>query len=152
MARHKWNPKKITGSFKGQVGSRSFAIDLAQGYMDGTFLTAEYNEDRVTAHVGSDGTTTFVLNPNELALVTVTLVQGSPVHQLLSQLVPSAKRNFMPVGTLNFDDLNGQTKIKSADAVIQKTAPVAFGKDVQGWAWSFLLAEAEINPGGAEDF
>lgn len=152
MARHKWNPKKITGSFKGLAGSRNFAVDLGQGYMDGTFLTAEYNEDRVTAHTGADGTTTFVLNPNETALVVVTFVQGSDVHAFLSQLVPSAKRNFMPVGTLNFDDLNGQTKIKSANAVIQKTAPVSFGKDVSGWAWSFLLAEAEINPGGAVDF
>lgn len=152
MARHKWNPKKITGSFKGQIGARPFAVDLSQGFMDGTFLTAEYNEDRVTVHNGADGTTTFVLNPNETALVVVTFVQGSSVHQLLSQLVPSSKRNYMPVGTLNFDDLNGQSKIKSSDTVIQKHAPIAFGKDVQGWAWSFILADAEINVGGAEDF
>lgn len=152
MARYKWNPKKITSSFKGTIGQRPFAVDLSTGFMDGTFLTAEFDEDRVTPHTGADGTTTFVLNPNETASLVITLVQGSAAHQELSNLVPSAKRNYMPVGTWNTDDLNGGTAIKSSGSVIRKHAPVAFGKDVQGWAWSFILAEAEINVGGAEEF
>ena len=117
--------------------------------MDGTFITADYDEDQVTKHVGSQGDASFILNANAGASVTVMLIQGSPSNDELSKLVPNAKNDYLPVGALKFEDLNGRTVIKSSDAVIKKGAKVEFGKELTGREWVFDCGEAEIVVGGS---
>ena len=150
MATRKYNPKKITASYTGSVGGNSFAFQFL-GFMDGTFLTADYDEDAVTKHVGSQGDATFILNANRGASVTVMLVQGSPTNDELSKLVPNADLNYMPVGVLNFKDLNGTTVFESADAVIKRRAKVEFGKEVTGREWVFDCGHADLKVGSGED-
>lgn len=142
----KYNPKRVTGSFIGEVRGRPFAVKF-QAYMDGEFINADYDEDAVTEHVGSDGQVTLVLNPNKKATLTVTLSQGSPTNRELSLLLPDADRNFLPVGVLQFDDLDGNTKVKAPEAWIRHGAPVAYSNAVTGRAWVFGMAKAEIKPG-----
>lgn len=151
MALRKFNPKRIVGSFNGKVGDYEFAIKF-QGYMDGSFIKAQYAEDAVTEHVGSQGEITIVLNANKLASVTVTFGQGSPSNDALSLLIPDGARNYLPVGQLAFSDLNGTSKIKSAEAWLRTVAPVEFGNQVTAREWVFGLADAEIVVGGAGDF
>lgn len=146
----KYNPKKITGSWKGKIGNREFAVQFL-GYMDGTFMEAEYDEDQTTKHSGGQGDTSVVLNPNKGAAVTVTFIQGAPCNDQLSDLVPDADRDFLPIGVLTFTDLNGTTAVKSQAAWIKKTAKVEFGKDLTGRAWTFDMGEADIHVGGAAD-
>lgn len=146
----KYNPKKITGSFTGKVGNREFAVRFI-GYMDGTFVEAEYDEDAATKHTGSQGDTTVVLNPNKGAMVTVTFIQGSPCNDELSDLVPDADRDYLPVGTLAFDDLNGTSEVKSNEAWIKKTAKMEFGKALTGRAWTFDTGNAQIRVGGSAE-
>lgn len=147
----KYNPKKIVGSWSGSIGEREFSVPFV-GFMDGTFFEAEYDEDHVTKHVGSQGDATAVLNCNLGALFTVTFVQGSPVNAALSLLVPNARRNYLPTGTFKFEDLNGSTVAKTTQAWIKKTAKIEFGKDVTGRIWTFDCGEAELVPGSAENF
>lgn len=151
MATRKFNPKRIKGSFTGTINGRPFAV-VFSGYMDGEFVTAEYDEDAVTEHVGSDGEVTVVLNANKKATCTVTLVMGSEANQLLSQLVPDSDKNYLPVGNLKFADLNGTSYIKAPEAWIRKMAPVSYSNAVTGRAWIFGLAKAEINAGASGDF
>lgn len=146
----KYNPKKITGSFSGKIGSREFAVQFI-GFMDGTFIEAEYDEDQVTKHMGGHGDATAILNPNKGATCTVTFVQGSPVNDDLSDLVPDADKDFFPVGVLSFVDLNGTTAVKSPQAWIKKMAKVDFGKDVAGRVWMFDLTNADIHVGGSAE-
>lgn len=138
----KYNPKKITGSWNN--------IQFL-GYMDGTFIEAEYAEDQLTTHVGAQGDVTYVLNANQLATITITLIQGSPTNQQLSNLVPSASRNTIPTGPLSLADLNGQTVIAGANAAIVKTAKVDFGKTLTGRQWKFVIPEAVITVGVGGD-
>lgn len=151
MALRKYNPKRVTGSFTGTYRGRSFAVRF-QGFMDGTFIGADYDEAHVTRHDGGQGEASFVLNANKGGKVTVTFVQGSDTNDELSVLVPDADRNYMPVGTIAFDDLNGTTAINSDEAVIEKTAPVEFGKDIAGRQWVFMCAKLSMFVGGAGDF
>lgn len=151
MALRKYNPKRITGSWKGSVGGKDFAVQFV-GYMDSTFITAEFDEDHVTKHVGGQGEVSFVLNANKGGVVTVTLVQGSPSNDQLSNLVPDADRNRLPVGVLTFEDLNGTTKVKSKEACIKRTSNVEFGKDLSARAWAFECADLDLHVGGAGDF
>lgn len=142
----KYNPKRIIGSFKGKIGDRDFAVKFL-AFMEGSFIEAEYDEDRVTVHVGADGVTTFVLNANSNGKCLVTFSQGSPVNQQLSNLIPSADLDFMPVGTLEFRDLNGTTVVSSAAAVISKTAKIEFSNAVTGRQWTFAMDHATLIAG-----
>jgi len=152
MALQKYNPKKMTGSWKGLIGgTRPFVVQFAGGFMD-TFINAKYSGDRVTEHEGADGTVTIVLNASELAMVTLHLSQGAPANLLLTRLFGSAKRNYLPVGAFTFEDLNGTTLIKSPQAYIKTTAEIEFGKEVKGRSWVFGLTEAELRVGDAGDF
>lgn len=145
----KYNPRRLTGSWKGKVNGRDFAIQFS-GYMDGTKVSAEYDEDAVTKHTGDDGEVSVVLNCNRGAGVTVTLVQGTPLNKALSDLVPNGKTNYLPIGVLSFEDLNGTTSIKAAQAWIKKSAKVEFTKGITGRAWLFDTADCDIDVGGAE--
>lgn len=147
----KYNPRKITGSYTGSIGDRQFSVKF-EGYMDGTFVEAEFDEDHVTKHVGGDGVTSAVLSANRGATIVVTFVQGAPVNEELSKLVPDGRKNYLPVGTVKIEDLNGTTAINAAEAWIKKTAKVEFGKDILGRQWTFDTGEADINVGLASDF
>lgn len=151
MATRKYNPKKITATFSGTIGDRDFAIQFL-GFMDGTFIMAEMDEDQVTKHVGSQGDASFVLNANKGAAVTITLVQGSPTNDELTNLIPDADNNYMPTGVLTFKDLNGTTEVIATDAVIKKTAKIEFGKELTGREWVFDCASATLKVGGSGDF
>lgn len=145
----KFNPRKLTGSWKGTVNGRNFAIQFS-GYMDGTKVSAEYDEDAVTKHVGEDGDVSVVISCNRGASVTVNLGQGTPVNKQLSDLVPNGKLDYLPIGVLTFEDLNGTTVIKAAQAWIKKSAKVEFGKSITGRGWVFDTADCDIDVGGAE--
>lgn len=151
MALRKYNPKRITGSWTGTIKGRSFAVRF-QGFMDGSFVSADYNEAHVTRHDGGHGEASFMLNANRGGAVTIQLVQGSPTNDELSRLIPDADRNYLPIGTLAFDDLNGTTKILSEEACIQKTAAVEFGTNIAGRQWVFECAQLQLFVGGAGDF
>jgi hypothetical protein len=152
MPVQKYNPKKLTGAWKGLIGTRPFLVPFIGGFMDDEIITAKYTEARTSTHEGADGTVTIVLSASELAEVTIMLSQGAVANALLSVLQPSAKRNFLPVGSFNFEDLNGLTLIKSPRAWIEETAEISFGKTVKGRSWKFKLAEAELFVGGSVDF
>lgn len=148
----KFNPKRLTGSWSGSIGTRDFLVPFDGGFMEDTIITASYNADRVTEHVSADGTVTIVVNADELATVKLMLVQGNPANELLSQLIASARRNVLPVGVFSFEDLNGSTKIKSPEAYIKTFAEISFGNEVKGREWTFGLKDAELVAGAGGDF
>lgn len=142
----KYNPKKINSTWSPNGNAIQF-----KGFMDGTFLEAEFAEDQVTTHVGSQGDVTVILNANQMATVTHTLIQGSPTNSDLSKWVPSAKRNVVPTGPYSAVDLNGKTVISGKDAFIRKTAKIEFAKGLTGRQWVIVLPEAEIVVGEGGD-
>lgn len=146
----KYNPKKINGGWSPKSANTSTTINF-KGFMDGTFIEAEYAEDQVTTHVGAQGDVTVILNANQLATVTVTLIQGSPTNTELSKYIPSAKRNIVPTGPFSLADLNGKTVISGSDAFIRKVAKVEFAKNLTGRQWIFVIPEAEIVVGEGGD-
>jgi hypothetical protein len=151
MAVEKYNPKRITGSWKGTVGAREFAVQFS-GFMDGTFVTAEYDEAQTTKKIGAQGDAAVILNCNKGAKVVITLMQGADINTDLSELVPDGKRNYLPVGTLTIEDLNGTTLVKAAEAWIEKMAKIEYAKDLTPREWTFDTGEADIRVGAAGDF
>lgn len=143
----RYNPKKINSGFDPSAGGQDFHIPF-EGFMDGDFLEVEYDEDAVTVHTGADGATTFVLNANRTATATVTLIQGADANTDMSNATPDARRDWLPVGPFNINDLNGETLVTSSKAVIMKMTPIKFGKTVTARQWKLKLHDAEIAAGG----
>lgn len=149
----KYNPKRVTGSFSGTMPSgRQFAVQF-EGYMDGSFIEAEFDVDQVTKHVGGDGTATATISANRGAKVTVTFVQGAPSNDELSELIPNADKNYLPTGVITIRDLNGTAKLVASNAWIAKPPKIEFGTATTGRPWVFDCAAADAyNVGEAGDF
>ena len=144
---NQYNPKRVTGSFQPAItGAPSIPF---LGYMDGTFIDAEFDADAVTKHVGADGNVTYVLNADKTAKLVLTIVQGSITNDQLSAYVPDGRRNYLVTGTLSFKDLDGNSVVYDSNAVLMKMPKVVFGKEVQGREWQFILSSAEITAGGS---
>lgn len=139
MAR-KWNPKRLVVTWRG--------IPFL-GFMDGTFVSVEADEDAAMKHVGADGRATVALNPNRGAAVTVTIAQSSPTNDLLSALLPNAEGDSLPSGDLLIKDLNGTTLFHAETAWIKKVANLTFGKEIEGREWVLDCEAATIFVGGS---
>lgn len=151
MATRKFNPKRVAGNFTGKTpDGRDFDVPFSH-YMDGSFMTITYDEDQVTEHVGSDGEVTLVLNANQKATLTVTLGQGSPANNPLSDLIPDASRDWLPVGALTFSDMNGTEVVGGPESWIRKAPQVEYSNAVTGRAWIFGIAHAKIKVGSSAE-
>ena len=137
-----YNPKRVAVSWAG--------INFV-GFMDGTFVSVDMDEDAVTKKVGSQGDTVATLNANLGAGVMVTLLQMSPTNDQLTLKIPDPRRNLLPTGEFQIKDLNGNTLIHAAVAWIKKPPKGDYGKEVTGREWAFDLAEVDTYKIGGSD-
>src|SRR6478735_5327441 len=70
------------------------------GYMDGTAIQAEKNEDNKVPHVGADGGVTFSNSADNTGTITVTLKQTSPSLPVLIDLAKNKSKVF-PVSVID---------------------------------------------------
>lgn len=124
---------------------------LLQGFSDGTFVSAEYDEDAVTKHVGAQGAVTATVSANRGGKVTVTIGQASPTNDALS-LIAAAQRQpgaGLQRHALMVKHVNGTTLIAAAEAWIQKVPNTEFGAEHAAREWIFDCAELEAHVGGS---
>jgi hypothetical protein len=138
-----FNVKRLTASFQPDGGS---AVQF-KGFM-GDFIDVDSSEDAVTAHVSEDGTVTAILNANESAVATMSIVQGSETNDDLNPLVSSSKANRFIKGTFRIKDLNGNTVVTDPGAWIVRRSKITFGGEVKGREWKFFLPAPDITAGG----
>lgn len=126
-------------------------VGFIQGFMDGTFIKVEFDEDGVMKTVGGQGAVTATINANRAGKFTFTLVQGSPINDLLSAV---AAQNRAPgaaliTGAILVKDLNGTTLCSAAEAWVTKVAASEFGKEVTAREWQIDCAKLLMNTGGS---
>src|SRR5262245_23969590 len=129
-----YDPKRVTLTWAGI---------LLDGVMDGEFVSVEFQEDSVMLHVGTQGDTTFVENPNLIEIANVTLEQYSAANRKLSDAVDAKLK-----GAFLMKDLAGDTVVEAADTRIQKKTPIKRGKEIVGNEWKFLLPKCIATVGG----
>lgn len=135
-----YTPDKFTVSFKG--------VNIT-GFQDGTFIEVERDEDGFTKHVGALGDVTRVRNLNRAGKVTITLIQAAPTNDQLSAIASSDEQFGDGVGALLIKDLNGTTRVSSAEAWIQKWPKVERGKESLSVVWVIECAVLTMsNVGG----
>ena len=135
-----YDPKRVVVYYQG--------IRL-EGFMDGTFVTAEYDEDNFEGFSGADGDVTRIRNRNEMGTVTITLTQSSPSNDSLAAQHEVDLLSGVGYGALMVKDLNGTEFVTAAQAWIKKAATVSFADGVEGREWAFGCAKIKVSPGGA---
>lgn len=123
-----YDPKKVSLIVDGQ-----FIV----GFMDGTFITAEKNEDNITPHIGAQGDVTFSESADETGTLTITLKQNSSSLAYLQSL-SKQKREF---GAQVIDANDGNFKAGGTQCRIQKTPGREFGAEVAGVEVAIYVAD-----------
>lgn len=118
------------------------------GFTDGTFITAERNEDMWNLKVGVDGIGTRAKTNNKSGKYTITLHQSSASNDYLSGLaVTDENTNAGAVPVLLRDNL-GTTLCTSLTGWVKKFANGEFGKEVSNRVWVIETDEIDMFIGG----
>lgn len=108
------------------------------GFMDGTFVSGERDEDAVTKHVGAQGVVTATLNANVSGAITCTIVQGDPSNQvLMAALFTQERTGRLQKRPFSITDLAGSMLITAPNAWIRKPTKAEFAKEQLGREWIF---------------
>ena len=109
------------------------AINLGRGIAEGTFVTIARDAQLNTKRIGGDGEGTRIRSHNRGGTVTVTLRNGSDVHDDISKVLEVYEATGLGAfGPLSVKDFSGRSLY---------TSPVAYP---QGWP-------AKSNSAGSED-
>lgn len=134
-----YDPKKVICSFAG--------IELL-GYAEGTFVSAERQEDAYELSVGSAGDVTRVKNNNRTGTITVTLQHASPTNDRLSSQYATDELSGLATGSFIIKDLLGTTLVTAPQAWIKKLPTVEYGDTGPTREWTFDCSELIVFVGG----
>lgn len=134
-----YNPAFVVVSFDG--------INIT-GFMDGTFIEVERDEDTFTKHVGATGDVTRTRNLNASGKITVTLTQASPTNDLLAAAFALDELTGLGYGPIQVKDLSGNMMCRATQAWIVKPPKVERAKESGSCVWVFDCAELKIFAGG----
>ena len=134
---NRYSPDQVKITFRGT---------LITGFMDGTFVECERNEDAYTIHVGSLGDVTRTRNLNKTGKITITLMQHAPINDLLSLFLATDDIGDIVPGALQIKDLTNGMRVHAAEAWIMKPPKIERGKESAGLQWVFECANMEVTP------
>lgn len=135
-----YDPARVVVTFKG--------IPI-RGYMDGTFVSIERDEDSFEKAVGAAGDVTRVRNRNRAGRATITIQQSSPTNDELSANVLLDEQTGLGYGPFMVKDLNGTTLASAAVAWLTRPASVSFADGAEGREWMIDCADLTLAVGGA---
>ncbi|MEG0470781.1 MAG: phage protein [Solibacillus sp.] len=108
---------------------------ILTGYMDGTPISTEQNEDTFTQHVGADGSVTYNESANETGTFTFTLKQDSSSVPILDALLKS--KNSFSVSVV--DNKRGK-RVSGEDCRFSRKPTFTRGAEVEGVEYTILAA------------
>lgn len=122
---------------------------ILHGFMDGTMITVERDEDTYTKHTGCDGEVARSRNRNQGGKVTLTLLQSSASNTDLSTMAALDEASNAGKAPLMVRDLLGNTLAAAGEAWIMKPATITYGKEIEGREWVLDCAQLEVFVGEA---
>lgn len=128
MASTTYDFKKVTLTIDGEIMT---------GFMDGSVITIEKNEDDVTLHVGADSSTTWSETNDPTGTITPTFKQTSPSLVKLRRLAKAKKAFAVSLK----DNNSGNLVFNSSDCRIQKTPGGEWGNEISGVEVPILMAD-----------
>lgn len=109
---------------------------ILTGFMDGTPIQSEKNEDTFTQHVGADGSVTYNQSADETGTFTFTLKQDSSVIPMLDALLKS-KESF----NVSLNDSKRGKRVNGYDCHFSKNPDFSRGAEIEGVEYTILAAK-----------
>lgn len=128
MNANSFDPKKV-----------SVIVDnkFITGFMDGTFVATEKNEDNVIPHIGADGQVTYVESADETGTITLTVKSTS---SSLAHLQALSKRTTVFAAQV-IDANDGSYKAGGTQCRILKTPGREFASEMTGVEVQIYVAD-----------
>lgn len=136
---NQYDPGRVVASFRGV---------LLEGFAEGSFISAERNEDGFTTEVGAAGDVTRTRSRNRTGLVTFTLQAAAPGNDMLSAIATLDELTGAGAGPLLVKYLDGTTALAASTAWIKKYPTVEFGAESGSREWVIECAELLMHVGG----
>jgi hypothetical protein len=134
-----YDPSQVTVTFLGAN---------IHGFIDGSFVKAERDEDAFFKQVGADGEWARAKNKNKGGKVTFILQQTSVSNDTMATAAKLDELGNGGHGALIIKDLNGTTLLNSKEAWVQKMAPLDLAKELGQREWVLDTGELDIFVGG----
>lgn len=136
---HTYDPKQVVCTF-GNI--------ILSGFADGTFITAERDEDAFSRKVGAAGEACWVRNNNRGGAVTFTTMQDSQTNDVLSTFAAADDLNGTGVQSFFMKDLTGTSLVHAGECRIKKMPKLERGKELAEVEWQLDCADLDIFLGG----
>lgn len=121
------------------------------GFQDGSTISVEHDNDRVTRQADIDGRgVVFNKSNNALGTVTFTLNEGSPANAFLSQMHADFQSRAGGVEPLFFKDGNSGSTGESDGCVVQAVPGLGGGSESEGREWVLGTGQLRIKHLAAE--
>lgn len=136
-----YNPDQIIITFSGIIMSEFAESDM---------ISIEPVSDSFTSVVGVDGTASRARNLDERAEITISLMQTSPINDLLSAVMnlDTKTPNGSGVGAFALLDNQGTTLFTSPQAWFTRWPDLEYGRAVGMREWTIQAASCEWFIGG----
>lgn len=118
------------------------------GYANDTFIEVAYDEDAFTAIAGAGGDVVRTLNLNEMASITVTLLEESPSNAYLATAAYQDRLFGLSTGPMFVKNVRGTYLGTGDTAWIKKVADVSYAKESGQRQWTFAVAKWVTAGGG----
>lgn len=139
MAVKTYDPKQVSLIVGGKIIS---------GYTDGTFISAERNEQMFNLKVGVDGIGTRAKTNNQSGKITITLHQSSNSNDDLSAFAAADELSNAGAVPILLRDASGRTLASALTAWVQKLANAEFAKEVSNRVWVLETDQLLLFDGG----
>lgn len=112
------------------------ASNILTGFMDGTPITVEKNEDRYGQHVGADGQVTYNKSNNNTGTATLTLKQDSASVPVLDALLKSDE-----AFDISLVDAKRGKSINGENCRFANNPSFSRGTEVEGIEYTILIGD-----------
>ncbi|WP_150284354.1 phage protein [Rummeliibacillus sp. TYF-LIM-RU47] len=112
---------------------------IVTGYKKGTFVTANFDEDRVNAESNAQGETSWSLNNSKLGTITLTLNQTSAFNKILNGY--SNAKKFFPIYV---DDPVNKERRGGTQGIVTKIADATYSDGVEARTYTIKVGDFEV--------
>lgn len=130
-----YDPKEVKITWNG--------IDISNGLAPDTFIAVSRAVDAFTPTVGAEGTVVRTRNANRMGSISITLMQNSPVNNLLAaQALADERSGADVISTITISDPAGSIDyVLATQSWIKKIADADLGAEYGNRTWDFDCAE-----------
>ncbi len=132
-----YNPLKVVGSWATPLG----VYNVLQAVIPAEFLSTSRDNKYFARENDLFGNSTRVVQPNTGGQITVRISRSDPINDDLTKAHLADRLTSSVVGLLSLKDLNGTTKVKSADAFIEDVPDPSFSNARGQWDWVFQVGK-----------